>query len=212
LTLLQRRGRLRAGARVFDVGAHQGVVALMLAAIVGRAGRVVAVEAVAHNVRVARRNAEANGAAQLEVVHAAIADADGELWFEDRWNGAVSRVAGVGVRTEAITIDTLTARHGAPDVLFIDVEGFELHALRGAADTLGRHAPDLFVEVHVGAGLEHFGTVDDVLALIPAGYEVLVAPGEAGDFVPLDAGRPTLASRFRLVALAPPPTEITAHD
>jgi protein-L-isoaspartate(D-aspartate) O-methyltransferase (PCMT) len=46
-----RSGRLRPGARVFDLGAHQGVVALMLARIVGPAGHVVAVEAEPHNAR-----------------------------------------------------------------------------------------------------------------------------------------------------------------
>lgn len=212
LTLLQQRGRLRAGARVFDVGAHQGVVALMLAGIVGPTGQVVAVEAVAHNARVASRNAEANGFAQLAVVHAAISDAGGTLWFEDRWNGAVSRVPGVGVRVEALTMDALSARYGAPDVLFIDVEGFELHALRGAAHTLTSHQPDLYVEAHVGAGLERYGSVGDLLALIPAGYELFVAPGDAGDFVPIAAGRSLLADRFRLVAFAPRTSEIRVHD
>ncbi len=212
IALLQRGGRLRAGARVFDVGAHQGVVALMLAGIVGPEGRVVAVEAVAHNARVATRNAAANGFSQLAVVHAAIGDADGSLWFEDRWNGAVSRQEGVGVRVEALTIDTLAARFGVPDVLFVDVEGFELHALRGAAGTLTSHQPDLYVEAHVGAGLERFGSVADLLALIPAGYELFVAPGEAGDFVALEAGRALLSDRFRLVAFAPRTSEIRVHD
>jgi FkbM family methyltransferase len=212
ITLLQRRGRLRPGARVFDVGAHQGVVALMLAGIVGPEGQVVAVEAVSRNARVAARNAEANGCAQLSVVHAAIGDADGSLWFEDRWNGAVSRQPGVGVRVDALTVDTLAARYGAPDVLFIDVEGFELHALRGAAQTLTSHQPDLYVEAHVGAGLERFGSVADLLALIPAGYELLVAPGEAGDFVSLADGHALLADRFRLVAFAPRTSEIRDHD
>ncbi len=212
MTLLQRRGRLRPGARVLDVGAHQGVVALMLAGIVGPAGQVVAVEAVAHNARVATRNAEANGFAQLVVVHAAVGDADGSLWFEDRWNGAVSREPGVGVRVASVTIDTLTARYGVPDVLFIDVEGYELHALRGAAQTLSAHQPDLYVEAHVGAGLERFGCVADLVALIPAGYELFVAPGDAGDFVAIEAGRSLLADRFRLVAFAPRTSEIRVHD
>jgi FkbM family methyltransferase len=211
ITLLQRHGRLRPGARVFDLGAHQGVVALMLSGIAGPEGAIVAVEAVAHNVRVARANAEANGALNLTVVHAAVAAADGALWFEDRWNGAVSVHAGVGVRVEAVSVDTLTRRHGVPDVLFIDVEGFELAALRGAMKTM-TYGPDLYVEVHVGAGLERYGCVTDLLSLIPAGYDVLVAPGEAGDFVPIAAGQSLLTDRFRLVALAPRTAEITSHD
>src|SRR5437868_6156695 len=49
---LLSRHRLRPGARVFDLGAHQGVVALMLAQAVGPDGQVVAVEASPHNVAV----------------------------------------------------------------------------------------------------------------------------------------------------------------
>ena len=197
---------------MFDIGAHQGVVALMIAGLVGRTGRVIGVEAVPHNVQLARRNATANDCPQIEVVHAAIGDADGSLWFSEEWNGWVSPEPGVGVRVESVMIDTLTARYGAPDVLFIDVEGYEIHALRGAARTLARHAPDLYVEVHVGAGLERFGTVDGVLALIPDGYDTFVAPGEAGEFVPIADGRRLLAERFRLVALAPRTPEIMPHD
>ncbi len=208
---LVRRGRLGPGARVFDLGAHQGIVALMLASIVGPDGLVIAVEAVPHNARVARQNAAANACRQLLVVQAAVGAEDGSLWFEDRWNGAVSRRPGVGVEVDAVTVDTLTRLHGAPDVLFIDVEGFELHALRGARQTLARHQPDLFVEAHVGAGLEHFGTIDDLLALIPVGYEVMVAPGEAGDFVPLTQGRSLLGERCRIVAFSPRTPEISSH-
>lgn len=211
ITLLQRRGRLGPGARVFDLGAHQGVVALMLAGIVGPEGQVIAVEAVPHNARIATQNATANECRQLVVLHAAVGATDGSLWFEDRWNGAVSTRNGVGIKVDAVTIDTLTGRYGAPAVLFIDVEGFELHALRGASHTLAEHRPDLFVEAHVAAGLERFGTMDDLLALIPPDYEVLVAPGEAGDFASLAAGVALLGARCRIVALAPRTPEITPH-
>src|SRR5215210_926399 len=40
---LAEKGRLRAGSRVFDLGAHQGVVAMMLGDLVGTTGHVVAV-------------------------------------------------------------------------------------------------------------------------------------------------------------------------
>lgn len=50
-----------------------------------------------------------------------------------------------------------------------------------------------------------------LLALIPPDYEVLVAPGEAGDFAPLAAGVALLGARCRIVALAPRTPEITSH-
>lgn len=66
---------------MFDIGAHQSVVALMLEGEVQPRGRVIAVEANAHNVLVSRRNRELNEADGLEIVEAAAADEVGSLEF-----------------------------------------------------------------------------------------------------------------------------------
>lgn len=201
IALLADRGRLREGALVFDIGAHQGLVAMMLGDQVGPAGGVVAVEATLHNAEVAWRNVAVNGLTQVVVMHAAGAEAPGVLRFSPRMNGHVAAPDEASVEVRALTIDELTLKHGAPQLLFVDVEGYELHVLRGARETVEAHHPDLFVEVHVGAGLERFGTTDDLLALIPPGYEILVAPAEGGAFQPLAAARDVLRQHFRLVAL-----------
>ena len=201
--LLAERGRLREGARVFDIGAHQGVVAMMLGDLVGPSGRVVAVEATLHNADVAWRNVALNDLTQVVVMHAAGADAPGVVRFSPRMNGHVAAPDEASVEVRALTVDELTTRHGAPQVLFVDVEGYELNVLRGARQTLESHHPDIFVEVHVGAGLERFGTAEDLLALIPSGYEILVAPSDRGPFLPLAVARDALRHRSRLVALWP---------
>jgi FkbM family methyltransferase len=202
IELLAVRGRLHAGARVFDVGAHQGVVAMILADLVGDAGRVVAVEATPHNAELAARNASSNGLPQIEVLHAAGADAPGELRFSPRMNGHIAADDEAGVRIRAVTVDELTAEYGPPQVLFVDVEGYELHVLRGARATLDAHRPDLFVEVHTGEGLERFGDADDLLRLIPPGYEILVSRTEHGPYRPLAEARQELGHHSRLVALS----------
>jgi hypothetical protein len=47
------------------------------------------------------------------------------------------------------TVDAFCATRGlAPSLINIDIEGFELHALRGARETLGKHRPALVVEMH----------------------------------------------------------------
>jgi FkbM family methyltransferase len=206
IDLLARRGRLRKGALVFEIGAHQGVVAMMLGDRVGPAGRVVAVEATLHNAEVAWRNVALNGLTQIAVVHAAGADAPGVLRFSPRMNGHVASPEEASVQVRALTVDELTARHGAPQLLFVDVEGYELHVLRGARHTLASQHPDLFIEIHVRAGLERFGTVDDLLGLIPPGYEILVARAERGSFLPLAEARDVLGHHARLVALWPTAT------
>jgi FkbM family methyltransferase len=202
IELLAVRGRLRTGARVFDVGAHQGVVAMILADLVGDSGRVVAVEATPHNAELAARNASSNGLAQIEVLHAAGADAPGELRFSPRMNGHVAADEEAGVSVRAVTVDELTAEYGPPQVVFVDVEGYELHVLRGARATLDAHRPDLFVEVHTGEGLERFGDADDLLRLIPTGYEILVSRTEHGPYRPLAEARDELGHHSRLVALS----------
>jgi FkbM family methyltransferase len=200
--LLAARGRLAPGARVFDIGAHQGVVAMMIGKLVGPKGQVVAVEATEHNAELALRNVASNGLSQVTVLHAAGADAPGELHFAPRMNGHVADEHEASVAVRAITVDELAAEQGVPHVVFIDVEGYELHVLRGAQRTLAEHRPDLFVEVHMGEGLERFGDADDLLALLPANYEVLVSLTEEGPYVPLEQGRAHLRQHSRFVALA----------
>ena len=48
-----QQGRLKPGATVFDLGAHQGVFAMILARMVGETGKVIAVEGTRHNATVA---------------------------------------------------------------------------------------------------------------------------------------------------------------
>ncbi len=152
---LLKSGKLRAGAKVFDCGAHQSVVALILADVVGPTGKVIAVEGSEHNAEISVKNIELNSCSSVTVLHAAISDSKGQIQFMDELNGSVAE-HGVGTWVDAINIDELTNRFGPPDVLFIDIEGYEGHALKGATETL-KSLPDCYVEVHLGYGLERAG-------------------------------------------------------
>jgi FkbM family methyltransferase len=154
---------------VFDVGAYQGVVAMILAHHVGPAGQVIAVEALSHNARMCEVNRDLNGLRQIRVESVAIADGPGYLEITADLNAHVgNRTSTMAtVRVPAITIDDLADRFGPPDVLFIDVEGYECHALRGARRVLS-HSPDCYVEIHQGCGLELAGgTLADVFGFFP---------------------------------------------
>jgi FkbM family methyltransferase len=192
------------GATVFDIGAHQGVVAMILARDVAP-GRVLAVEAVPHNVRVAERNLGLNDVANVTIEHTAISDEDGEVYVPGGFNAHVSTTAGAGLRAvPSVTIDTLAARHGAPDIVFIDVEGYELRALAGAAHVLAGIRPRWFIEVHVGVGLEEAGgSPGEVLAtLTDAGYRTFGAPVDGSSpFRAIAADDPLTEAHFFLVAL-----------
>jgi FkbM family methyltransferase len=206
---LIRAGSLRDASTVFDIGAHQGVVALMLAAEVGMRGKVVAVEAEPHNARMARRNIALNRASNVEVVHAAIADRPGNVHFVDELNGHVDAARRMGnIEVEAFTIDVLVERYGPPDVVFLDVEGYEGKALEGAARTLGARRTSFCVEVHGDELVDC--SVADLVSYLP-GYDLRVAEaspgGVAEPFKPFRGPLPT--EKFFLVA-TPAPTPSVA--
>jgi FkbM family methyltransferase len=184
-----REGRLRGGALVFDLGASAGVIAMMLADAVGGEGRVLALEAHPGDASLARRNRDLNGLTQLEIVNAAVARASGELAFSPA--GHVHTGSRGRPRVPAWSIDDLAARHGPPDVVFIDVEGYEYEALMGAERTL-RGSTDWFVEVH-SHELARYGsaTSDAVLACFdPSRFRLFAA-----------ADRLALVGGTRLVSL-----------
>jgi FkbM family methyltransferase len=203
---LLKTGRLKPGARVFDLGAHQCVVAMMLARIVGTEGQVVALEANPHNAEVGERNRALNEIAQLKVVHGAAARQSGTIEFGKGLNGAVAvadRDWGLQ-RVRAYSVDELARNFGPPDVLFVDVEGFECEVLKGACETLGAR-PDVFVEVHSGCGLERLGgSREEILNMFPNDHYTLFSAAAAGSpkFLPITDTSKLPAKRFFLVALS----------
>lgn len=177
IELLASRGRLGPGATVLDLGAHQAVVALMIAARVA-GGKVVAVEAEPHNARVASENVRLNTALPVTVEHAAVAAEAGCMWFSEGLNGSVLPGGRAGkVRVRAVTIDEMADQHGRPDVVFIDVEGYEGCALEGASQVLAAKETDFFVEIHDAATLRPHGWDSHRIARLfdDAGAEVWIA-------------------------------------
>ena len=166
-----REHGLSEGAVVFDIGAHQAVIALVLADIVGPQGRVVAVEGDRHNVKVARRNVELNGAQNLAVVEAACAAQTGSVTFHEGLNGRIDSGRLGNHRVRAVTVDELADEYGRPDVVYLDIEGYELAALSGAQRTL-RQGATFVVEVHAGHELQEAGgSVAELVAVFRAhGY------------------------------------------
>ena len=195
---LRQRGILREGATVLDLGAHQAVIALMLAREVGPSGRVVAVEAEPHNARIAERNRALNAAENLTVLHGAAAAAPGVLSFAEGLNGQIDEGSAAGnVAVPAVTIDELARRFGRPALVMIDVEGYEANVLRGADTLLGDGTTSFLVEIHEEL-VQYGSSAAAVLALFD-GYERHVAVEDDDPLLPLGAAHPE--GRFFLIAL-----------
>lgn len=173
--------RLKVGATVFNLGAHQGIVAMMLARVVGPDGTIVAVEGSSRNARAASRNFDLNTITNCTVLHAIAGEGPGRMPFDAFGNGRVATEGSKALGTEivnCVSVDGLAVTYGQPDVVFVDVEGFECHVLRGSQSTLASR-PDLFIEVHRGAGLEdHGGSVEELVSLLPGDYHLYIAASD----------------------------------
>lgn len=203
--LLKDHG-LGEGRLVFDIGAHQGVFAMALAREVGPAGHVVAVEPRARNAEIARANAVLNGLRNIEVTQAAAARANGPILVGPGRSSAIALKAGAGVeQAEGVTIDALAARHGPPDVIFLDLEGYEVEALKGASGTIAG-AASWCVEVHGDTKIGQFGGRNaDVPRLFGERFDLYWSPDNRRvAFRPMAHGAAAPIDRFYLIAIPRP--------
>ena len=183
---------VRPGMTVLDIGAHVGLHTLRLSRRVGAHGRVIALEPSPAAAGLLRRHLDWNGGANVTVVQAAVDAAAGEVDFVYRpdpfdpggfANSLAYDISGRTARVRTLAIDDL-CEGLAPDLIKIDVEGYEARAIAGAARTLAAHAPVLAIAFHPGP-MRAVGDAPADLAhrLIAAGYRArrLVGAPLAGE-------------------------------
>jgi len=158
---------LKSGALVFDLGAHQCLIAMLLAKQVGPNGLVVTVEANEHNVDVAERNLELNDVSNVSVIHALVSSSVGTDRASTSFNSSRDSSAIASDMVSTLTIDDMARRLGVPNVIFMDIEGFEIEGLKGAQETLQQRCT-WFVELHGDAQLSRYDAVnEDILRYFP---------------------------------------------
>jgi FkbM family methyltransferase len=145
--------------RVFDLGAHQCLIAMLLAKEIVPDGSVVAVEANQHNAAIAKSNIDLNGVNNVEVLNALVSKTGGKAHADFSFNSRAKQGvdALVSEAIDALSIDDLSELKGWPDLVYLDIEGFEIEALKGAPQTLDRWC-HWFVELHGDETLSRYGS------------------------------------------------------
>ena len=154
---------IRPGDIVLDVGAFAGIYAVLAARWSAPTGRVIAFEPTPSSAALARRHFAFNGLGpgRVQLVEAAVSDRAGRASlhvYDDNAMPYVNSLA-AAVDTDAppvmrdvavVTIDDLCREMGiVPSVVRMDVQGAEMHALRGARHTIRTaRRLTLVVEMH----------------------------------------------------------------
>ncbi len=133
------------GAVVADVGANIGIYSQFLSCCVGPSGLVHSFEPAGDNFR--RLSAATRDVSNVRLTQAAVGERSGrcELYVSDKLNvdhraykadGDSRRV----VPTQMVALDDYFKRGQRVDLIKMDIQGYELHALRGAQRVLHENA------------------------------------------------------------------------
>lgn len=129
------------GDIIIDVGAGQGEDLLPMAAAVGSAGRVVAIEAHPNSFKWLAAMVKHNHLAQVQTINAAVMDTVCEVKIEDTDTWVGNRISEDGsISVRGMPLDDLCADFPRIDFLKMNIEGAERLAIYGAQETIRRVA------------------------------------------------------------------------
>jgi FkbM family methyltransferase len=173
------------GGIVLEVGAHVGHWTLRLAE---HAGVILAVEANPDAASVLRRNLAVNDIGNVQVLNVAAWDEATELRLEDpnrHVGGGSTRTLPTNgdeshreeseeaghITVQAVRLDELVEAERL-DLVKLDVEGADLHVLRGMSGLLAEHRPVLFIECHDYCGYYTRAELEDTLTELGYTWEI----------------------------------------
>jgi FkbM family methyltransferase len=174
------RDSVRPGEMVLDVGAFVGIYALLEARWAGARGRVVAFEPTASSAALARRHFGWNSEGErVTLVEAAVSDresvaqlhtyaAEAMPYSNSLVPAADVQGSGSTERVRVTTIDSVCRElKFKPTLIRMDVQGAEVHAIRGARETIAA-SPGLrmVVEMHPQCWPAFGVTADDMRRVV----------------------------------------------
>lgn len=189
----------REGDTVIDVGAGMGDGLVTLSNLVGKNGKVIAIEAHPETYACMIKTIKLSGLRNIVPVWCAVAEEDGELYIENGRNHLSNSVVKSGeIIVPARSLDSLTKELGVSKIAYLkmNIEGAEAIALKGMSRVLPAH---VCISCHdfkadYGAG-EEFRTKAEVRSRLESlGYNISTRDNDArpwtrdyiyGDFIPM---------------------------
>lgn len=174
--LLWRHYRPQSGDVVFDVGAGNGGETLFLAGMVGKTGRVIAVEAAPGPFSRLAEMRALNDWPQVELHQVALAAEAGTVMMSDSEDWITGNMYEAGnVEVRAVSLDELCAELGIQSIdwLKLNIEGAEKEAVLGM-ERMAPHIRHLMISCHDFLGTEWGRSKAQVTGwLVDHGFDVM---------------------------------------
>ena len=158
LSIKTMQQELGSGDIVVDIGANIGYYALLEARLVGDKGKVYAVEPVAHNLELLKKNIGLNNYKNMEVFQFAIGNENktASMYISNKsnWSSMIKSelISGTIIEEKSvgmITLDKFLENKPWPDLIRMDVEGYEVEIIEGMTKFLKSNKPlKIFMEIH----------------------------------------------------------------
>jgi FkbM family methyltransferase len=147
------------GMTVIDVGAHLGLISVIIGKIIGSSGRVYSFEPTPATFKELKRIVKLNGLTDIaECINEAVSEKEGELTFfisETEGSNSNSLVNRSDLNRESysvksVSIDKFSENRNLNkiDLIKIDAEGVELAVLKGAKNVLLKFRPKVILAIH----------------------------------------------------------------
>ena len=150
---------LKEGMICVEAGSNIGYYAVLESKIVGKNGKVIAIEASPDNYKYLQKNATQQNYSTIETYNFAVSNTDGEVYLQ---TGSVSNWSKVIEKNEnpnpsfkitkipAKTLDSFLEDKKVKKIDFfrMDVEGYEFNIYKGMKQTIAKFKPILMIEFH----------------------------------------------------------------
>jgi FkbM family methyltransferase len=153
------RGLLKKGSVVIDVGANWGLHTLYTSKLVGKTGKIIAIEPFPSAFKELKWHITKNACQNVIALNLAVGEYDGEIRFlskdgsgqgvvADCVKGAIASVIEHSVKQKKLNTIVQELAVDRVDLIKIDVEGAEHHVLEGAEQVVNRFHPIFIIDSH----------------------------------------------------------------
>lgn len=167
---------LKEGHNVIEVGSNIGAHTLLIAKIIGKKGKIIAIEPTKFAINKLNRNISLNkDLSNISVVKKIVSDSvyNGSDEFNSDWSMSSPQVPHK-LDFVSTTLDILVEESALQklDLLKIDVDGYDYKVLRGGKDVIEKFKPTIFVELCEYVLNKQGDSVSDIFTYLEGfGYE-----------------------------------------